>query len=212
MRTTPLPRLLTAATLALALAACGSSSGTKSGGTSGSSGPTQSSTAAGAAPAAPAASAATADPASAATAAPAAPSEPGPICDSIPGLDVISTIVGEPLTAIDDHSQPAVEIEGTLHIAQRCEATGAAIGTAIFERSDLSSGAALLAEIESQGLIHDGSWPGLPGAVAWANGLTIEHEGLYYTATAITPDTVGQLDAPAAYDASAALLAAWIGR
>lgn len=138
--------------------------------------------------------------------------EPGPICDSIPSLDVISSLIGEPIIEARDLSSPSVEIEGNLVIAQRCEANGGAVGTAIFERSDLVTGAAVLAGVGSQGLAYDGSWPALPGAVAWANGITIEHEGLYYTATAITGGTVGQQDAPAAYEASAALLTEWLGQ
>lgn len=127
--------------------------------------------------------------------------EPGPICDSVSSLEVISGIVGEPLTAI----------EGKLIIEQRCDASGASAGAAVFERSDIASGAALLDEAASQGLVVDKTWPELPGAVAWANGVTIEHDGLWYSAVAFTLDTIGQADAPAAYDASAALLIAWIG-
>lgn len=137
--------------------------------------------------------------------------EPGPICDSVPSLEVISGIVGEPLTAIEDNSQPSVMIEGKLIIEQRCDASGASAGAAVFERSDIASGPALLDEAASQGLVVDKTWPELPGAVAWANGVTIELDGLWYSAVAFTLDTIGQADAPAAYDASAALLIAWIG-
>lgn len=136
--------------------------------------------------------------------------EPGPICDSVPSLEVISGIVGESITAIEDNSQPSVVIEGNLIVQQRCDASGASAGAAVFERSDIASGAALLDEAAAQGLVVDRTWPELPGAVAWANGVTIEHDGLLYSAVAFTPDTIGQADAPAAYDASAALLIAWI--
>ncbi|MGB8858566.1 MAG: hypothetical protein WCC60_04890 [Ilumatobacteraceae bacterium] len=145
-------------------------------------------------------------------AAPPAPAgEPGPICDSIPGLDTVSAIVGEQMTGVEDNSSPTITIGDTLNISQRCDVSGGGFGTAIFERVDATQGGGLVAEVQAQGLVVDRQYPGLPGAIAWANGLTIEHDGLYYTATAITADTVGVENAPAAYDASAALLAAWIG-
>jgi len=136
--------------------------------------------------------------------------EPGPICDSIPSLDVLSSIIGEPVTTAADNSTPTVEIDGDTVIGQRCDVGGDGIASIVFERVDLATGAGLLDEIDAQGLAIDRPYPDLPGATAWANGLLIEHDGLFWSATAYTTSTVGQLDAPAAYDASAAVLSAWI--
>lgn len=210
----------------VALAACGGGGGDDDG-TSVATRPAEpAATAASAAPATAAATAAGAPEASIAgstTAAPAttpatgAPAVPEPagdlgeVCESIPSLDELAAIVGSPLTNIDDYSSPTVEIDGETIVSQRCEVSGDGIGMAIFERYDLVSGQATIDGVRGQELAVDTTWPDLPGAVAWANGVMIEHDGLFLLATAITPDTVGVLDAPEAYEASAELLRAWIG-
>jgi hypothetical protein len=147
-----------------------------------------------------------------------APAEPAvdsndltPICETIPPLDVISGIVGAPVDTATDYSDPPVEIEGRLMIADRCEATGLDIGMAIFDRYDTVLGNSLLEGAQQTGSVVPISDPRLPGAVGWANGVMIESDGVYWYATAITPGTVGVADAPEAYAASTALLAAWLG-
>jgi hypothetical protein len=135
-----------------------------------------------------------------------------PICETVPPLDVISAIVGTPVATVTDYSDPVIEIEGTVTRNDRCEVVGDDIGLAIFERYDIESADAVLALVEGQGgtvvAIDD---PRLSGAVGWGNGVMIESDGVYWYATAITPTTIGQFDAPEAYAASGDLLAAWLG-
>jgi hypothetical protein len=137
----------------------------------------------------------------------AEPGELFPICDTIPALEVISAIVGTPVDTVTDYSTPPVEVDGQVLRDDRCEATGADIGLAIFERYDLQQGNDLLATVTT---VPIGD-PRVPGAIGWANGVMIESDGAYWYATAITPSTVGVADAPEAYLASTDLLAAWIG-
>jgi hypothetical protein len=117
-----------------------------------------------------------------------------------------------PVTTVTDYSLPLVELEGQVLRTDKCEATGDDIGLGIFERYELQQGQDLLDTVEAQGgtvvAIDD---PALAGAVGWANGVMIESDGVWWYATAITPETLGQLDSPAAYDVSAQLLAAWLG-
>lgn len=142
----------------------------------------------------------------------AAPDEPGPICDGVPSLEVVSAIVGEAVHSAEDNSTPTVVIEGQTSIDQRCDLSGDGVGSAIFERWDTATGDDVLAQITADGLVQDIEVPGLPDAVAWANGIMVQHEGLYWLTSAITPDTVGVMDAPGAYEASAALMLEWLGR
>jgi hypothetical protein len=143
----------------------------------------------------------------------AAPSaEPSPICDTIPSFEAISAIVGETVHTAEDNSDPTIQAAdgSVLSISQRCDVSGDGIGNAIFQRWDPELGAGILATAESEGQLADYAAPGLPDAVAWANGIAFEHEGLTWYVTAITLDTVGVMDAPAAYDASAELMLAWV--
>jgi len=136
--------------------------------------------------------------------------EPGPICDSIPSLDTLTSILREPVTMATDNSSPTVELGGDTVITQRCDVSSDGIASIVFERVDLTTGAAILAGIAAEDLAVNRSFPDLPGATAWANGVIIEHDSLFWSAVAITTTTAGQLDAPQAYDDSAAVLSAWI--
>ena len=122
---------------------------------------------------------------------------------------MISKIVGDTMTAAEDRSAPTVEVDGALLISQKCDATGAGIASVSFERWDIRQGKATLAGVvPSQ---FDKPYPGLDGAVSYGNGtVTIEHNGFYYSAFAITADEAGVPDSPAVYAASAAALTAWI--
>jgi hypothetical protein len=135
-----------------------------------------------------------------------------PICDTLPPLDVISAIVGTPVSVVTDYSTPPVVIEDTATLNDRCEATGDDIGLGIFERYDVAQGDQILVaaeEIGAQVLPIDD--PRLPGAIGWGNGVMIISDGVYWYATAITPTTVGVADSPEAYASSTELLAAWLG-
>jgi hypothetical protein len=150
-------------------------------------------------------------PVQAVDAATAVTGDPGPICDTIPGMGTISAAVGETMTTAKDISNPTQTIGEDVFISQKCDVSGDGFAVVQFERWDLKQGQATLAPSpDSPDLIQDISFPELPGAIAWANNVVIEHEGLYYAVFAATPQSIGVDNSPEGYAAGAALLKAWI--
>ena len=124
------------------------------------------------------------------------------ICESVPSLDVLSGIIGEPLTKLTELSGPG---EGD------CEATSeSGIGIAKFQKFDVDTGAALAESVKAQDLVDPYTSAEFPTAVAWANGLMVERDGAFYIATALTLTSIGEPGSAAAYDMSAKLLSAWL--
>ncbi len=124
------------------------------------------------------------------------------ICETVPSLEVLSGIVGEPLTKLTELSDPG---EGD------CEATSDdGIGIAKFQKYDLLDGAALAEAVKTQNIVDSYTSAEFPMALAWGNGLMVEHDGAFYSATAITLASIMEPSSAAAYDMSAKLLSAWL--
>ena len=126
-----------------------------------------------------------------------------PICDTIPTPAEVSEVVGEPFTEAIDQSDP-------LGDPKNCELVADTGVFVTFNWMSAELGSGVLAELESQGQVVPYSNPDLPGATAYANTVTVEHDGFYWEVQLVNPFLA--INDPAVLDLSARLLTAWLGR
>lgn len=126
-----------------------------------------------------------------------------PICDTIPTPAEVSEVVGEPFTEAIDQSAP-------LGDPKNCELVADTGVFVTFNWMSAELGSGVLAELESQGQVVPYENPDLPGATAYANTITVEHEGFYWEVQVVNPFL--PINDPAVLDLSARLLTAWLER
>lgn len=125
------------------------------------------------------------------------------ICASVPSLDVINAQLTEPATQL-------VELERGPGFAI-CEANGGEVDNVQFQRmTDVTRELSIELANELGATVTDLSDP--PGGFAYSGAAAVVIDGVEWTVQAITWDTIGDPDSPAAIERSATLLRAWLAQ
>jgi len=125
------------------------------------------------------------------------------ICASVPPLDVINAQLTEPATQL-------VELERGPGFAI-CEANGGEVDNVQFQRlTDATRELSIELANELGATVTDLSDP--PDGFAYSGAAAVVIDGVEWTVQAITWDTIGDPDSPAAIERSATLLRAWLAQ
>lgn len=125
------------------------------------------------------------------------------ICASVPALDVINAQLTESATQL-------VELERGPGFAI-CEANGGEVDNVQFQRmTDVTRELSIELANEFGATVTDLSDP--PGGFAYSGAAAVVIDGVEWTVQAITWDTIGDPDSPAAIERSATLLRAWLAQ
>lgn len=130
--------------------------------------------------------------------------QPLDICATVPALDVISTVLTEPASAVTDLGRGPGE--------EKCEATtDGGVDTAQFGRLSPADRAQIDEFAAQLGYpVTDLDDPTLPGAYTYAGVVAVIIDGTEWSVQVITFDTITDPTSPAAIERSATLLRAWL--
>ena len=125
------------------------------------------------------------------------------ICATVPALEVINSVLDEPVTGVDDLERgPGAEL---------CEAAGDGIANVQFGRlTDVDRPTVDALAAENGYPVSELDDPTLPGAFTYAGVVAVIIDGTEWSVQAITLDTIGDPGSPAAVERSATLLRAWL--
>ena len=127
-----------------------------------------------------------------------------PICDSLPPIEQISEIVGQPLTQVRDLSDAGAAALGV--VSEKCEVTGEGISLAIFERIEADTAEAIVQAAGNAPV----TVPGYDGARGAVNAMFVIRDDVAWMTTVVREQWMATADDPEAYATSAALLDAWL--
>lgn len=129
--------------------------------------------------------------------------EPGAsICASVLSPEAVSSVVGEPFAAGED----LTDLTGDPQQCQFVSDTGVFVG---FSWLSEELGSGVHAEIREQGTdVAEYSNPALPDTFAYANTVSVLHEGRYWEVQVVNPFVAP--NSPELFDLAGQLLVAWL--